>query len=98
VNTSRRNDHNSKFKVFFGPLFNKYIKKLVTVNNKNIHILNTLNLKNINFFKNFNINYLKYDSFYLQNVSFQKNYFIINLKPISKYSNLEINFLKNNFY
>jgi hypothetical protein len=65
---------------------------------RNTQLLNNLNIKNINFFKNININFLKYDSFYLQNISFQKNYFFTNLKPISKYTNLEVNFLKNNFF
>jgi hypothetical protein len=65
---------------------------------RNTQLLNNLNIKNINFIKNININFLKYDSFYLQNISFQKNYFFTNLKPISKYTNLEINFLKNNFF
>ena len=98
INTSRRNDHISKFKVFWGPLFNKYIKKLIYTDMRNTQLLNNLNIKNINFFKNININFLKYDSFYLQNISFQKNYFFTNLKPISKYTNLEVNFLKNNFF
>lgn len=97
VNMSRRNDHTSKFKVFWGPLFTKYVKKLILTNN-NVSAFSSLNIKNINFFKNFNINFLKYDSFYLQNLSLQKNYFLSNLKQLSKYSNLELNFLKNNFF
>jgi hypothetical protein len=79
-------------------LFSKYIKKLVLTDFKNKHALDSLNIKNINFFKNYNINLLKFDSFYLQNISLQKNYFLTSLKIYSKYSNLKINFLKNNFF
>ena len=61
-------------------------------------MLNSLNIKNINFFKSYNLNLLKFDSFYLQNISLQKNYYLISLKIFSKYSNLKINFLKNNFF
>ena len=98
INTSRRNDHLSKFKIFWGPLFTKYIKKLSTNIDENLVSLNTLNIKNINFFKNYSLNILKFDSFYLYNVSLQKNYFLSSLSIYSNYSNLKINFLKNNFF
>lgn len=98
INTSRRNDHLSKFKVFWGPLFTKYIKKVVSVNTENKNLVNNLNIKNINFFKNYSINLLNFDSFYLYNVSNQKNSFVSSLKVISKYSSLRVNFLKNNFF
>lgn len=98
INTSRRNDHNTKFRVFWGPLFTKYIKKLYYTNRIDNNLLTSLNIKNINFFKSFNLNLLKFDSFYLQNYSFQKNYFLINLKVINKNASLKINFLKNNFF
>ena len=96
VNSSRRNDHLSKFKVFWGPLFLKYIKKLTL--SKNYKLLDNQNIKNINFFKNFSSNCLNFESFYLQNISLQKNSFITNLKLFSKYTNVKVNFLKNNFF
>lgn len=96
INSSRRNDHLSKFKVFWGPLFLKYIKKLTL--SKNYKLLESQSIKNINFFKNFSSNCLNFESFYLQNISLQKNSYIVNLKIFSRYSNLKINFLKNNFF
>lgn len=95
INTSRRNDHLSKYKVFWGSLFNKYIKKLSF--NDILNDNSNANIKHINFFKSYNLNLLKFDSFYLNNISFNKNSFSFSVNFINKFNNLNVNFLKNNF-